>query len=239
MNRLEKKIEQIFTKKTNSIGFGNSSDKKIEKKILLFIESDSIIDDYSDLIDGFLIKNLEIDKFKKVKSKKLIGIKYPDKLLDINKINEFKYDFVIIEDSKLSYKYLSNNSKTIYQIDEDISDDDSDIISSFDFPVLYIEFKENLNFDDIESFFKLTKITSKFNVNFFIKTNRILSSDQLQILFNLGIIGLILDSKISNKKNITDLNKSLMNIQTEKKKLDNFPDLSNSLSSSVEDDFDE
>ena len=41
------------------------------------------------------------------------------------------------------------------------------------------------------------------------------------------------------KKNITDLNKSLMNIQTEKKKLDNFPDLSNSLSSSVEDDFDE
>jgi len=139
----------------------------------------------------------------------------------------------------LSYKYLNNNSKTIYQIDEDISDDDSDIISSFDFPVLYIEFKENLNFDDIESFFKLTKITSKFNVNFFIKTNRILSSDQLQILFNLGIIGLILDSKISNKKNITDLNKSLMNIQTEKKKLDNFPDLSNSLSSSVEDDFDE
>ena len=109
MNRLEKKIEQIFTKKTNSIGFGNSSDKKIEKKILLFIESDSIIDDYSDLIDGFLIKNLEIDKFKKVKSKKLIGIKYPDKLLDINKINEFKYDFVIIEDSNLSYKYLSNN----------------------------------------------------------------------------------------------------------------------------------
>ena len=239
MNRLEKKIEQIFTKKTNSIGFGNSSDKKIEKKILLFIESDSIIDDYSDLIDGFLIKNLEIDKFKKVKSKKLIGIKYPDKLLDINKINEYNYDFVIIDDSKLSYKYLNNNSKTIYQIDEDISDDDSDIISSFDFPVLYIEFKENLNFDDIESFFKLTKITSKFNVNFFIKTNRILSSDQLQILFNLGIIGLILDSKISNKKNITDLNKSLMNIQTEKKKLDNFPDLSNSLSSSVEDDFDE
>ena len=42
-----------------------------------------------------------------------------------------------------------------------------------------------------------------------------------------------------NKKNITDLNKSLMNIQTEKKKLDSFPDLSNSLSSSVEDDFDE
>ena len=35
------------------------------------------------------------------------------------------------------------------------------------------------------------------------------------------------------------LNKSLMNIQTEKKKLDSFPDLSNSLSSSVEDDFDE
>ena len=108
---------------------------------------------------------------------------------------------MIIDDSKLSYKYLNNNSKTIYQIDEDISDDDSDIISSFDFPVLYIEFKENLNFDDIESFFKLTKI--------------------------------------SNKKNITDLNKSLMNIQTEKKKLDNFPDLSNSLSSLVEDDFDE
>ena len=46
MNRLEKKIEQIFTKKTSSIGFGNSSGKKIEKKILLFIEADSIIDHY-------------------------------------------------------------------------------------------------------------------------------------------------------------------------------------------------
>ena len=116
-----------------------------------------------------MIKNLEIDKFKKVKSKKLIGIKYPDKLLDINKINEYKYDFVIIDDSKLSYKYLNNNSKTIYQIDEDISDDDSDIISSFDFPVLYIEFKENLNFDDIESFLNSPRLQVNSMLIFLLK----------------------------------------------------------------------
>ncbi len=239
MNKLERKIDQIFSKKTSNIGFGNTTAKKIDKKILLFIETDLLSDKYNDSIDGLVIKNIEIDNFKKIKSNNLVGIKYPDKLLDINKIANNNYDFVIIDDKELSYKYLDNNSRTIYQINEDITDDDADTISSFDFPVLYIEFKENLNFDQLESFFKLSKITSKFNCNFFIKTNRILSTDQLQILFNLGIIGLILDSKISNKKNILNLNKNLMNINTEKKKTSISPDLSSNLASSVEDDFDE
>ncbi len=239
MNKLERKIDQIFSKKTSNIGFGNTTAKKIDKKILLFIETDLLSDEYKDSIDGLVIKNIEIDNFKKIKSNNLVGIKYPDKLLDINKIANNNYDFVIIDDKELSYKYLDNNSRTIYQINEDITDDDADTISSFDFPVLYIEFKENLNFDQLESFFKLSKITSKFNCNFFIKTNRILSTDQLQILFNLGIIGLILDSKISNKKNILNLNKNLMNINTEKKKTSISPDLSSNLASSVEDDFDE
>ena len=239
MNKLEKKIDQIFSKKTSNIGFGNSSVKRADKKLLILIESDSIIDDFQDLIDGLLITNLEIDKLDKVKSKNLVGIKYPDKLLDVNKITDNNYDFVIIDDNKLSYKYLDNNSKTIYEINEDITDDDVDVISSFDFPVLFIEFKENLNFDEVESFFKLSKITSKFNSNFFMKTNRILNTDQLQILFNLGIIGLILDSKIINKKNILNLNKNLENINTEKKKSGISPDLSPNLNSSIEDDFDE
>ena len=239
MNKLEKKIDQIFSKKTSNIGFGNSSVKRADKKLLILIESDSIIDDFQDLIDGLLITNLEIDKLDKVKSKNLVGIKYPDKLLDVNKITNNNFDFVIIDDNKLSYKYLDNNSKTIYEINEDITDDDVDVISSFDFPVLFIEFKENLNFDEVESFFKLSKITSKFNSNFFMKTNRILNTDQLQILFNLGIIGLILDSKITNKKNILNLNKNLESINTDKKKSSISPDLSSNLNSSVEDDFDE
>ena len=239
MNKLEKKIDQIFSKKISSIGFGNSTKKKVDKKLLLLIESDLIINDFQDLIDGILLTNLEIDKLEKVNSKNLVGIKYPDKLLDINKITDNNYDFVIIDDDKLSYKYLDNNSKTIYEINEDITDDDVDVISSFDFPVLFIEFKENLNFDEVESFFKLSKITSKFNSNFFMKTNRILNTDQLQILFNLGIIGLILDSKITNKKNILNLNKNLESINTDKKKSSISPDLSSNLNSSVEDDFDE
>ena len=239
MNKLEKKIDQIFSKKTSNIGFGNSSIKRPDKKLLLLIESDSIINDFQDSIDGLLITNLEIDKIDKVKSKNLVGIKYPDKLLNVNKITDNNYDFVIIDDNKLSYKYLYNNSKTIYEINEDITDDDVDVISSFDFPVLFIEFKENLNFDEVESFFKLSKITSKFNSNFFMKTNRILNTDQLQILFNLGIIGLILDSKITNKKNILNLNKNLESINTDKKKSSISPDLSSNLNSSVEDDFDE
>ena len=125
-------------------------------KLLLLIESDSIINDFQDSIDGLLITNLEINKLDKIKSKNLVGIKYPDKLLDVNKITNNNYDFVIIDDNKLSYKYLDNNSKTIYEINEDITDDDVDVISSFDFPVLFIEFKENLNFDEVESFFKLS-----------------------------------------------------------------------------------
>ena len=239
MNKLEKKIDQIFSKKISSIGFGNSTKKKVDKKLLLLIESDLIINDFQDLIDGILLTNLEIDKLEKVNSKNLVGIKYPDKLLDINKITDNNYDFVIIDDDKLSYKYLDNNSRSIYEINEDITDDDADIISSFDFPVLYIEFKENLNFEQVESFFKLSKITSKFNCNFFMKTHRILSTDQLQILFNLGIIGLVLDSKISNKKNILNLNKNLESINTDKKKNSISPDLSSNINPSLEDDFDE
>ena len=54
MNKLEKKIDQIFSKKTSNIGFGNSSVKRADKKLLILIESDSIIDDFQDLIDGLL-----------------------------------------------------------------------------------------------------------------------------------------------------------------------------------------
>tara|TARA_B100000941_G_scaffold279316_1_gene244688 strand:- start:604 stop:822 length:219 start_codon:yes stop_codon:yes gene_type:complete len=71
------------------------------------------------------------------------------------------------------------------------------------------------------------------------KIHRILSTDQLQILFNLGIIGLVLDSKISNKKNILNLNKNLENINTDKKKNSISPDLSSNINPSLEDDFDE
>ena len=49
MNKLEKKIDQIFSKKTSNIGFGNSSVKRADKKLLILIESDSIIDDFQDL----------------------------------------------------------------------------------------------------------------------------------------------------------------------------------------------
>ena len=62
--------------------------------------------------------------------------------LNVNKITDNNYDFVIIDDNKLSYKYLDNNSKTIYEINEDITDDDVDVISSFDFPVLYMNSKK-------------------------------------------------------------------------------------------------
>ena len=239
MNRLEKKIEQIFSKRNSSIGFGNSSINKVNKKILLLIESDKIKNDFKDSIDGLLLTKIDIDNLEKVKGSNLIGIKYPDKIIDINEINQNNYDFVIIDNQELSYKYLDNNLKTIYKIDEYSTDDDSDILSSFEFPVLFVEFEENFNFDYIKSYFKLSKITSKFNSNFFIKINKILSTDKLQLLFNLGVIGIILDSKISTKKNISDLNKNLMGIDTEKKKVSNAPDISFNLSSSIEDEFDE
>ena len=78
MNKLEKKIDQIFSKKISSIGFGTSTKKKVDKKLLLLIESDLIINDFQDLIDGILLTNLEIDKLDKAKSKNLVGIKYTD-----------------------------------------------------------------------------------------------------------------------------------------------------------------
>ena len=74
MNKLEKKIDQIFSKKISNIGFGNSPAKKVDKKLLLLIESDSIINDFQDSIDGLLITNLEINKLDKIKSKNLVGI---------------------------------------------------------------------------------------------------------------------------------------------------------------------
>ena len=70
MNKLEKKIDQIFSKKTSNIGFGNSSVKRADKKLLILIESDSIIDDFQDSYDivkaNYLYKRameLELDFF--------------------------------------------------------------------------------------------------------------------------------------------------------------------------------
>ena len=107
MNKLEKKIDQIFSKKTSNIGFGNSSIKNSDKKLLLLIESDSIINDFQDSIDGLLITNLEIDKLDKVKSKNLVGIKYPDKLLDVNKITGNDVFFL---------SFLNSSSPSIFGI---------------------------------------------------------------------------------------------------------------------------
>ena len=240
LNKLEKKIEVLFSKKNNSIGFGKSSTTKKRRKLLLFVETNKISKNFNDLIDGFLITDLEFDKLTEIKDERVIGLKYPDKILDIEKINKCNYDFVTIEDLKLSYKYLNNDTKTIFKVDENISDETADMISSFDFPLLFIELSENLNFKDLDSFFKLSKITSKFNNNFILKVNRILNTDQIQILYNLGIIGLVLDSKSADSKTVNKFNDNLINLDTEKKKQDNIPNLSSNFSSSsIEDDFDE
>ena len=105
---------------------------------------------------------------------------------------------------------------------------------------MFIELSENLNFKDLQSFFKLSKIVSKFNNNFILKVNSILNTDQIQILYNLGIIGLVLDSKYADIKTINKFNDNLINLNTEKKKQDSIPDLSSNYSSSShEDDFDD
>ena len=240
LNKLEKKIEVLFSKKNNSIGFGKSLATEKKRKLLLFVESNNISKSYNDLIDGFLIIDLEFDNLTKIEDERVIGLKYPDKILDLEKINKCNYDFVIVEDLKLSYKYLNNDTKTIFKVDENISDENADIISSFDFPILFIELSENLNFNDLQSFFKLSKIVSKFNNNFILKVNSILNTDQIQILYNLGIIGLVLDSKYADIKTINKFNDNLINLNTEKKKQDSIPDLSSNYSSSShEDDFDD
>ncbi len=240
LNKLEKKIEVLFSKKNNSIGFGKSLATEKKRKLLLFVESNNISKNYNDLIDGFLIIDLEFDNLTKIEDERVIGLKYPDKILDLEKINKCNYDFVIVEDLKLSYKYLNNDTKTIFKVDENISDETADIISSFDFPILFIELSENLNFKDLQSFFNLSKIVSKFNNNFILKVNSILNTDQIQILYNLGIIGLVLDSKYADIKTINKFNDNLINLNTEKKKQDSIPDLSSNYSSSShEDDFDD
>ena len=59
LNKLEKKIELLFSKKTNAIGFGKSSIDEKKRKLLLFIESESITKDHSNTIDGIILTNLE------------------------------------------------------------------------------------------------------------------------------------------------------------------------------------
>ena len=72
------------------------------------------------------------------------------------------------------------------------------------------------------------------------KAKKYLDKDQIQILFNLGVIGLVLDSQISEKKIINKFNDNLVNLNTDKKKSNSVPDLSSNLSSSpIEDDFDD
>ena len=76
LNKLEKKIELLFSKKTNSIGFGKSSIDEKKRKLLLFIESESITKDLSNTIDGIILTNLEPTKLKKIKDDRIIAVSY-------------------------------------------------------------------------------------------------------------------------------------------------------------------
>ena len=48
-DKLEKKIEVLFSKKNNSIGFGKSLAIEKRRKLLLFVESNNISKNYNDL----------------------------------------------------------------------------------------------------------------------------------------------------------------------------------------------
>ena len=73
LNKLEKKIDLLFSKKTNAIGFGKSSIDEKKRKLLLFIESKSITKDHSNTIDGIILINLESTKLKKIKDKNIVS----------------------------------------------------------------------------------------------------------------------------------------------------------------------
>jgi len=239
VNRFLKNISSLFNENEKGIGFGNNTKAKKTRKILLFqvLNHDSHVNDK--YIDGLIYKDIEFDKLKKPSKKvNLNGIFFPDKMINLDQLEKHGFDFAILHDLNISSDYLLSESiASGFLIENNLDDVEYDAINNIPFSFIVIDLIKKPKFETLSGIFDLSKIISNIDNNVILKLDYIPPKKTLELLYQFGVIAIIIDSELLNEDKLKLLNEDLINIKGDlKKKQIVYPSIGNSMDSISYDD---
>ncbi len=232
MNRFLENISNLFNESNKEIGFGSKSKTINSRKALLFQESkpESLI--HEKYIDGVIYKDLEFDKLKKLSNKNVLnGLIFPDKMINLEKLESYNFDFAVLHDLNISSEFLlSEKIASGFYINSNLDDSAYDAINNIPFSFIIIDLMNKPKYETLSGIFDLTKIISNIDNNIILKLDYIPSQKTLELLYLLGIVGVIIDSEVHSEDKFKILDKYLKDLKGDlKKKPIVYPNISNNL----------
>ena len=232
MNRLLEKISSLLDESKKEIGFGSKTKIKNSRKVLLFQQLKPLSPIYEKFIDGVIYKDLEFDKLKKLSNTNLLnGLFFPDRLIKLEKLENCDFDWAVIHDLNLSSEFLlSDKISSGFYIDSKLEDSTYDIINNIPFSFVVIDLISKPKYETLSGIFDLTEIISNIDNNIILKLDYIPSEKAIELLYSLGVVGIILDSDAHNEDKFKILDKYLKALKSDaKKKPIVYPNISNSM----------
>ena len=201
-----KSLDKLLSSNSSEIGFFRQSNKSIEKLNILGITEIHSNENKFDC-DAYIVSK------KKKTSRKSIG-KYISSSDTNDSIKDF--DFIILENTKETKINLLSYEKPIsIQIDHanQLTELRLATLDSFDFDFYVYKIEKDLIFN-FQELLKMKEILNSIRSNWFIFLDKnTLSEEDIQYIYDLGFLGLIIDL---DKVNIKDFNK----IKTSIKKIE-------------------
>lgn len=232
MNRFLENISNLFNESNKEIGFGSKAKSINSRKALLFQELKSESSAYEEYIDGVIYKDLEFDKLKKLSNKNVLnGLIFPDKMINLEKLENCNFDFVILHDLNISSEFLlSEKIASGFYINSNLDDSTYDTINNIPFSFVVIDLIKKPKYETLSGIFDLTKIISNIDNNIILKLDYIPTEKTLELLYLLGIVGVIIDSEAHREDKFKILDKYLKDLKGDiKKKPILYPNISNNM----------
>jgi hypothetical protein len=232
VNRFLENISNLFNESNKEIGFGSKAKSINSRKALLFQELKSESSAYEEYIDGVIYKDLEFDKLKKLSNKNVLnGLIFPDKMINLEKLENCNFDFVILHDLNISSEFLlSEKIASGFYINSNLDDSTYDTINNIPFSFVVIDLIKKPKYETLSGIFDLTKIISNIDNNIILKLDYIPTEKTLELLYLLGIVGVIIDSEAHREDKFKILDKYLKDLKGDiKKKPILYPNISNNM----------
>ena len=232
MNRFLEKISSLFDESKKEIGFGSKTKIKNSRKVLLFQQLKPLSPIHEKFIDGVIYKDLEFDKLKKLSNTSLLnGLFFPDRLIKLEKLENCDFDWTVLHDLNLSSEFLlSEKISCGFYIDSKLKDSTYDIINNIPFSFVVIDLISKPKYETLSGIFDLTEIITNIDNNIILKLDYIPSEKAIELLYSLGVVGIILDSDAHNEDKFKILDKYLKALKSDaKKKPIVYPNISNSM----------
>jgi len=232
VNRFLENISNLFNESNKEIGFGSKSKTKNSRKALLFQELKPESPVYEKYIDGVIYKDVEFDKLKKLSNKDVLGgLIFPDKMISLEKLENYNFDFAILHDLNISSEFLlSEKIAPGFYIDSNLDDSTYDTINNIPFSFVVIDLINKPKYETLSGIFDLTKIISNIDNNIILKLDYIPSEKTLELLYLLGVVGIIIDSEAYSEDKFKVLDKYLKDLKVDlKKKPIVYPNISNNM----------